>query len=61
MTKFLQVALRGVVGPSYQGDVAVDDVILTDGTCENRTETSGEQLGMLAVLYYCFVISCGPT
>lgn len=47
MTKFLQVALRGVVGPSYQGDVAVDDVILTDGTCANRTETLGEQLGIL--------------
>ncbi|XP_022807959.1 MAM and LDL-receptor class A domain-containing protein 1-like [Stylophora pistillata] len=35
-----QVALQGVAGQSYQGDIAVDDVILTDGMCVDQSETS---------------------
>ncbi|XP_022807962.1 uncharacterized protein LOC111344964 [Stylophora pistillata] len=40
-----QVTLKGVVGQSYQGDIAVDDVVLTDGLCINQTENSSDQLG----------------
>ena len=45
MTIFLQVVLQGVVGQNYQGDIAVDDVTLTDGMCVNQTETSSNQSG----------------
>ena len=54
MTTFWQVVLRGVVGLSYQGEIAVDDVILTDGMCVNQAENSSDQLGtyLLNNLFY---------
>lgn len=62
MTIFLQVVLQGVVGQNYQGDIAVDDVTLTDGMCVNQTETSSNQSGtyLLNNLFYdnlqCYLI-----
>ena len=30
---FLQVVFEGVVGNGYQGDIAIDDISMTQGNC----------------------------
>ena len=40
----LQIVLKAAVGRSYAGDIAVDDVTLTDGPCENGSKSQGSCL-----------------
>ena len=34
---YLQVIFEGIAGSSYTGDIAIDDVAITSGSCDNRT------------------------
>ena len=32
-TTYLQVTFEGIKGPSFQSDIAIDDVSIVDGSC----------------------------
>ena len=34
-----QIVFEGIVGASYQGDIAIDDIQLLDGNCNSKSKT----------------------
>ena len=49
MSILLQVVLQATVGRGYQGDIAIDDVIFTDGLCENGSDALKDLLGTCSI------------
>ena len=39
-TLILQVTFEGTVGSSFTGDLAIDDVSITNGSCQGKTTPS---------------------
>ena len=42
----LQFSFQATIGRNYTGGIAVDDVILTNGLCENESESQNNQQGI---------------
>ena len=43
---FLQVSFQATIGRNYLGGIAVDDVTLTNGLCEDESEPQNNKQGI---------------
>ena len=50
MTSSLQIHMEGVRGHHYQGDIAIDDLFITAGSCDSQT-VNGK-----TVFFQCFYL-----
>jgi hypothetical protein len=51
MHNVLQFVIEGVVGKSYKGDIAIDDVSVNDGTCP----PTGKYIFIILQLFYLLI------
>ena len=50
---YQRVYFEGVAGDGYQGDIALDDVIIIDGPCPELCEYTSQNLSDIPVLAWC--------
>ena len=46
LLSFLQVSFQATIGINYLGGIAVDDVTLTNGLCEDESEPQNNDQGI---------------
>ena len=46
LLSFLQVSFQATIGINYLGGIAVDDVTLTNGLCEDESEPQNNEQGI---------------
>ena len=55
LLSFLQVSFQATIGINYLGGIAVDDVTLTNGLCEDESEPQNNEQGISLTFSLSFV------